>query len=134
MHRVIIALGAAGWLVTTAPFVSARTLAPAHPTQISQAQADAIQETPLLAARQNLLLARSRVLEHKYSEAIRPLSAAAEALAYFERQELGQKGRDAGFARQEIEDYANEIETDHSEALSRIKDWLDWINELGGGR
>lgn len=74
MHRVIIALGAAGWLATTAPFVSTQTLRSARPAEISQAQAaDAVRDTPLLAARQNLLLARSRVLEHKYSDAIPPL-------------------------------------------------------------
>jgi hypothetical protein len=95
---------------------------------MSQAQAvDAIRDTPLAAARCNLLLARSLVLRHEYSQAVPPLRKTADALAYYEQQELGQRGSDAGWTRQEVEDYINQIATDHTDALNRIDAWLAQI-------
>jgi hypothetical protein len=130
MNRGIIVFRVAVWIVAVVAFLSARTLAPAV---IFQTQTvDAIRDTPLLAARRNLLLARSRVLKHEYPEAIPSLLATADALAYFEEQQLGQRGSDAGWVRQEIEDYADGIETDHSDALDRITAWLDQIRGWEG--
>jgi hypothetical protein len=51
----------------------------------------------------------------------------ADALQYLERQEPGPLGREAGYLRQEINGYANAIETDPSDALQRIGDWQDRI-------
>jgi hypothetical protein len=98
---------------------------------------DAIRNTPLLAARHSLLLARSLVVEQRYSEAIPPLLTTAEALAFFEGQEIGRYEGHAGVAgdvRQEILNYANDIETDHDDALSNIEAWLDQIREWSSQR
>jgi hypothetical protein len=91
-----------------------------------------MRKTPLLVARKNLLLARSRVVEHRYSEAIPPLITTAEALAFFEEQEIGRYvnfGGDAGETRQQILDYATGIETDNGFALNDIDAWLDQIRQ-----
>jgi len=91
-----------------------------------------MRDAPLLVARQNLLLARSRVLEHKYSEAIPPLLTTAQALAFFERQQVGRYGGFGGAAgdtRQEVLDYTRDIQTDHDNAVSDIDAWLDQIRQ-----
>lgn len=98
---------------------------------------DAIRNTPLLVARQNLQRARSRVLEGEYPEAVSPLLAAAGAMAYFEQQEIG---RDAGASaeaagtRQQILDFTTAIETDNAYAVYDIDAWLDQIAEWNGRR
>jgi hypothetical protein len=85
----------------------------------------------LRVARRNPLLARSRVVEHRYSEATQPLLITAEALAFFETQETGYgwPGADAGDTRQQILNYAKGIETNNSNALSNIDTWLDQIRQ-----
>lgn len=90
---------------------------------------DAMQDTPLLVARQNLMLARSLVVRHRYSEAIAPLLTTAEALAFVEQRDPGPIGRDAGYTRQEIKNYTNDIETDPSTALDRVDAWLYRIRQ-----
>jgi hypothetical protein len=88
--------------------------------------------TPLLVARQNLLLARSRVVEHRYSEAIPPLLTTAEALTFFEAEEIGRYnwlGGEAGYTQRHILEYAIGIETDNDNALRKIDSWLEQINE-----
>jgi hypothetical protein len=90
-----------------------------------------------LIARQNLLLARSRVAAHRYSEAIPPLVATAEALAFFEEQEIGRNdgvGGAAADTRQQILDYAAGIETDNDDAVNNIDAWLDQIRQWNQGR
>jgi hypothetical protein len=91
---------------------------------------DAMRNTPLLVARQNLLIARSFVVKRSYSKAIPPLLTTAEALALFEEQGTGENdgiGVAAGDVRQEILNYATGIETDNSDALLHIDSWLDQI-------
>jgi hypothetical protein len=85
----------------------------------------------LRVAQRNLLLARSWVVEHRYSEATQPLLITAEALAFFEAQETGYgwPGAAAGDTRQQILNYANGIETNNSDALSNIDAWLDKIRQ-----
>ena len=125
MNGVSIARGAAVWAAAVATFLSAHAGTSAF---LSQPQmVDAMRDTPLLAARRDLILARNLVLKHRYQAAVPPLLATADALAYFEQQQLGQRGSDAGWLRQEIEDYASRIATDHSDALRRIGAWLDQI-------
>jgi hypothetical protein len=93
---------------------------------------DAIRNTPLLAAQQSLLLARSRIVGHRYSEAIPPLWITAEALAFVEELEIGRYegfGAVAGDTRQQVLDYATSIETDNGNALSNINGWLTQIKQ-----
>ena len=93
---------------------------------------DAIRNTPLPLAKQSLLLARSRVVERRYSEAISPLLITAEALAYAEAKEIGRRdsfGGAAGYVRQEILDYTTRIETNHGNALPDIDAWLDQVSQ-----
>jgi hypothetical protein len=102
-------------------------------SHISEANAeDAMRNSPLLLARHELLVARSRVVEHRFSEAIPPLLTTAHALAFFEAQEIG--GNDgidaiAGDARQQILDYAAAIQTDNTYAVSDIDGWLKEIRQ-----
>jgi hypothetical protein len=98
---------------------------------------DAMRNRPLLVARQNLLVARSVVVEHRYSEAIPRLLVSAQALAFFEAQEIGRYdgiGGEAGDIRQQILDYANGIATDNHNALSNIDAWLSQIGQWDQSR
>jgi hypothetical protein len=120
-----------GWTVTfgiilAAPLFPAQVIPPGNAPLVSQ---DALEDTPLLVARQSLLLARYRVLEQRYSDAIPPLLTAAEALAYFEDEEPGPLGRDAGYLRQSIMNYSNDVETDHQDAVIRFDDWIQQIQQ-----
>jgi hypothetical protein len=88
---------------------------------------------PLLAARHSLLLARLLVVERRYSEAIPPLLTTAEALAFFQELEIGRYGGHAGIAgdvRQEILNYANDIEIDTTMPSATLTH--GWIR-LGSG-
>ncbi len=69
----------------------------------------------LLKARQNLLLARTRVEQGRYKDAEAPLHAAAKALG------------DSAMGR-DIEGYAKRIRHDNTGALERID---AWVRELG---
>jgi hypothetical protein len=123
--RRMVVIWCAAFVATGRP-LSAQTCASGTSVE------DAMQNTPLLVARQNLLLARSRVAERQYSEAIPPLLTTAEALAFFEEKEIGRYdgfGGDAGDTRQQILDYAAGIETDNAYALSDIDGWLDQIRQ-----
>jgi hypothetical protein len=91
---------------------------------------DAIRNTPLQVARQNLQIARSRAVQHCYQEAIPPLLITAEALGYFGTQEIGRSsGMDvsAGDTRQQILDYLPAIEIHYVQAVSKIDTWLDQV-------
>jgi hypothetical protein len=127
MRRMIVIACAA--LVARVAWLSA-------PTQASGANVEettwaVLWAAPLRVARQNLLLARLRVVEHRCSEAIPPLLTTAEALAFFETQEIGYGGlgAEAGDTRQQVLDCANRIETDNSNALINIDAWLDEIRQ-----
>jgi hypothetical protein len=90
-----------------------------------------IRNTPLSVAQEGLLVARSRVVERCYSEAISPLLITAEALAFVEAQEIGHSdgfGGSAGWVRQEILDYTTSIETNNTNALPNIDAWLDQVS------
>ncbi|PWU02202.1 MAG: hypothetical protein C5B51_21340 [Terriglobia bacterium] len=84
---------------------------------------------PLLKARENLMLARARVLEDKPGAAEAPLRAAAQALAEFERLSPGPRTVKAEAIRQEIDVYVRHVREDHANAIAQIDLWLDPINE-----
>ncbi len=75
-----------------------------------------LQDPALLKARQNLLLARTRVEQGRYKDAEAPLRTAANAL-----------GEDSPMGR-DIANYAKRIRRDNTGALDRIDAWL---RELG---
>ncbi len=82
---------------------------------------------PLMSARENLTLARNRVLDGQYKDAAAPLRAAAQALADFEKIAPGPRAQDAEYARQKIETCASNIEKDHSDTAGQIEDWLEQV-------
>ena len=129
MRKAIIAWSAAGWLAVSIGMGLAQTPPPGGTSVRQNITQDTLEFTPLLAARQSLLLARTRILQQKYSNAISPLLTAAEALAYFEEEEPGPNGRDAGYLRQEIKNYANDVQTDHHDAVIRIDAWISRLKQ-----
>jgi len=93
---------------------------------------NAIRNSPLPVAQQSLLLARSRVVDHCYSEAIPPLLTTAQALAFVQEQEIGRSGGfggSAGWVRQEILDYTARIESNNTNALFNIDAWLHQVSQ-----
>lgn len=123
MHRItwFVALV----LAAAVPCVSAQPME----TMETRPNNTSMEAMPLLIARQSLLVARSRVLELKYAEAVRPLLAAAQALAAFALQEPGPNGQSAEFTRQGIQDYAAVIEQDPGDGVRRVDDWMDRIHQ-----
>lgn len=91
-----------------------------------------MRNTPLRVARQYLLLARSRVEEQCYSDAVPPLLTTAEALTYFSERQIGRSpgvGASAGDIRQQILDYTRSIEVNNGSALSNINRWLEQVQQ-----
>ena len=84
---------------------------------------------PLLKVRQNLQLAKARVLEDKYKEAAAPLRAAAEGLAQYQLLFPGPRAETAEAMRQEMETYARNIARDHVRAADKIDDWLQPVQQ-----
>ena len=92
----------------------------------------AMRNAPLPVARQYLQEARSLAAERCYSDAVTPLLVTAEALAYFEAQQIGRiysLGATAGATRQQILNYTSAIETNNYFAVSMIDGWLDQIEQ-----
>jgi hypothetical protein len=88
---------------------------------------------PLLMARQNLELARARILDGKYHDAAVPLRSAAEALDQYARQFPGPNAEKAEDMRVQIDAYAAEITHHHEDALMRIESWLDPVDHWYNG-
>ncbi len=84
---------------------------------------------PLLKARDNLTLARDRVLDGKYADAAAPLRAAAEGLADFGKLAPGPRAQDADYIRQKIEACARNIGKDHSGVAQQIEYWLGTVEQ-----
>jgi hypothetical protein len=84
---------------------------------------------PLMKAKENLQLARARVLDGKPKDAAAPLRAAAEALADWERQAPGPHTQEAESMRQSMLAYANNIHKDHADAVERITSWLTPVEQ-----
>ena len=76
----------------------------------------------LLQAHQNLLLARARLVEEKYHDAVAPLREAEHALSDFEERDRGPLAQQAEDMRQDIEVMAAHIHRDGS--IDKIDDWL----------
>jgi hypothetical protein len=100
---------------------------------LAAAQQNVVTETanenlPLLRAKQNLTLARTRVLEGKYKDARMPLKSAAQALADYEKLSAGPHASEAGDMRLAISAYADRVGRDHSDALDRIQDWSSKVD------
>jgi len=86
-------------------------------------------DMPLLRARQNLMLARSRVLDQKYADAKLPLREAADALSSFAALFPGPRAETAKTIREDILAYAQEIAHHHDDAVDKIDAWLDPVNQ-----
>jgi hypothetical protein len=90
---------------------------------------------PLARARENLILARSAVRHNNYTEAKASLEAASKALAAYE-QSGGPHAADAKTLQQQIDSYAQDIQQNHSVAVSKINEWwnttADWTPYKAG--
>ena len=82
---------------------------------------------PLNMARQNLELARTRVVEGKYHDAELPLKSAAQALGDYERRVTGPQVSEVDSARLAMLDFASHISHDHDSAMERIDRWIDML-------
>lgn len=84
---------------------------------------------PLLRARENLMLAKSRVLEDKSGAAAMPLRSAAQALADYEAVAPATRAAKAASMRQELEAYAGKVGRDRENAAQQIDYWLGPIDQ-----
>jgi hypothetical protein len=83
---------------------------------------------PLLEAKQNLELARMRVLENKYKDAEAPLRAAAQNLSDYERMTSAPRAMDAEYYREQIDTFARIVRHRPANAAQQIDAWLTPIN------
>ncbi len=87
-------------------------------------------ELPLVQARDNLTLARTRVVAGDFKDAVLPLSAASRALDRFAQRHPGTSvGKQAETMRIQIAACADQIAKDHTEALNRITGWYDQVTD-----
>jgi hypothetical protein len=84
---------------------------------------------PLDMARQNLQLARARVIDGKYKDAAVPLRSAAQALSDFEKYCTEPQSTAVKSTRQAILGYANSIAHNHDGATGKIDEWLVSLNQ-----
>lgn len=82
---------------------------------------------PLLLARQNLLLARSRIQEGRSRAAVLPLRQAANALGQFEQERHGPLSQQAADMRASIDVYARQVRRNPD--VSKINNWMDTISK-----
>jgi hypothetical protein len=88
---------------------------------------------PLLKAQQNLSLARSRIAEGKFKDAVAPLRAAAQGLAQYETLSPDHAAA-AETMREQIDAYANDIRHNHADAFQRIDLWASRVNQWQSGK
>ncbi len=120
-------LSAAASAIESGDWSTADSSLAAIPQSVIRSQSDG--HMPLLKARENLQLARARVLEEKYKDAEAPLRAAADALAAYARISRGPQAEQAQAMRTAIEALAKEIGSRHDGALERIDSWLDPVTQ-----
>jgi hypothetical protein len=84
---------------------------------------------PLDMVRQNLELARARVLDGKYKDAAAPLRSAAQALGEFEKHCTGQQASTVDSARLAMAGYAESISHNHDGAAGKIDAWLGSVHD-----
>lgn len=87
---------------------------------------------PLEMARQNLQLARTRVLEGKFHDAELPLKSAAQALGDYEKGMTGAQAAEVESARQAMAGYASRVEHEHDDAAGRIDGWMQMMRRWSG--
>jgi YfdX protein len=95
---------------------------------VDQAQGD----MPLDMARQNLELARARVLDGKYKDAVAPLRSAAQALGDFERNCSGEQASTVESVRLAMLGTAGHISSKDG-TLGRIDAWLGSVSQWNTG-
>ena len=84
-------------------------------------------EAPLLKVRENLVVARTQIMDGKAKSISAPLRAAAEALADFSRSTTGAEARDAEAMRTQIAAYAQSVVDRHDDARQRVDNWLSRV-------
>ena len=87
---------------------------------------------PLRMARQNLELAKARVLEGKYHDAELPLRSAAQALGDYESRVSGRQATDIETARQTMMVYSTKMPHDQVAAAGQIDSWMQMLNQWQG--
>lgn len=85
---------------------------------------------PLNMARQNLEIAKARVMDGKYHDAVLPLRSAAQALGDYERHCSGQQAANIEMTRQEMLSMAAHITHEHESAVGRIDAWTEMTRQL----
>jgi hypothetical protein len=86
-------------------------------------------DMPLRMAKQNLELAKTRVLDGKFHDAALPLKSAAQALGDYERRCSGAKAADIEAARQAMLGFSSSISHEHDGAAARIDGWMDMLRQ-----
>jgi hypothetical protein len=119
-------LGAARDAVERADWATANAQLGAIPNSIIRTSVEG--SMPLMEARENLELARTRVQESKFKDAEAPLRAAAEDLARYGELH-GAHATDIEYIRGQIDAYAHTIRHDHANAANQINAWLQPIDK-----
>jgi YfdX protein len=89
---------------------------------------------PLNMARQNLELAKTRVMEGKYHDAVLPLRSAAQALGDYERRISGQQAANIETTRQAMLSMAAHITHEHDGAVGQIDAWTEMTRQWPAGQ
>jgi hypothetical protein len=84
---------------------------------------------PLMQAKDNLQLAKARILEGKPGDARMPLRAAAQSLVDFEKLSPGPDAEKADYMRRQMLERADRVHHNTNETLSFIDSWLDQIGQ-----
>lgn len=89
---------------------------------------------PLNMARQNLEIAKARVMDGKYHDAVLPLRSAAQALGDYERHFSGQQAANIELARQAMLSMAAHITHEHDGAVGQIDTWTEMTRQWPAGQ
>jgi hypothetical protein len=91
-------------------------------------------DAPLAKAKENLMLARARVLEGKAKNAEAPLKEAVKALRQQEIREPDQRSTDITALRREVEALAGNIRNKPPDALDKLNLWIEMIDQWPASR
>jgi hypothetical protein len=86
-------------------------------------------DMPLHMARQNLEMAKARMTEGKYHDAVLPLRSAAQALGNYETRFTGHQAANIDTMRQEMLNMAAHVSHEHDTAVARIDAWLEMTRQ-----
>jgi len=92
------------------------------------------QDVPLAKARENLILARARLLKGKPRNAVTPLKEAAKALRQQELREPDQRLPDITALRREVEALSGSIRNKPPDALDKLNLWIEMIDQWPASR